>query len=132
MKRLSENLKLIRKKRWNISQDSFAKLMNSTRSKINSYENGGVEPSIAFMIQLQAYTNINVKDIFTSILVLEKIPQVPLSGEAKELTKMEDEESNYEQTFKDLNKFGYKLSKQFKSLEQRIENLEIVTKNLTN
>jgi len=78
MNRLALNLKLIRKERWRISQDRFGHLMDSTRSKINSYENGGVEPSIAFILKLQSYTKLSVKEIFYDELSPEQIPPYPL------------------------------------------------------
>jgi len=78
MHRLSINLNLIRKQRWRMSQDRFAQLLNSTRSKINSYENGGVEPSIAFILSLEKLTNISVHDLFYGVLKEEQIPPFPL------------------------------------------------------
>ena len=78
MQRLPINLKLIRKQRWRMSQDRFAQLLNSTRSKINSYENGGVEPSIAFIIGLEKLTKISVNELFYGVLKEEEIPPFPL------------------------------------------------------
>ncbi len=77
--RLAKNLKLIRKVRWRLSQDGFSELMDSTRSKINSYENGGVEPSIAFVLKLQSYTKLSVKEIFYEELLKEQVPPEPLA-----------------------------------------------------
>ncbi len=78
IKRLADNLKAVRKTRWRMSQDRFAQLLDSTRSKINSYENGGVEPSIAFILKLQQLTNVSAQQLFYGHLVLEQIPPFPL------------------------------------------------------
>ncbi len=124
MKRLPENLKLIRKQRWKMSQDKFAELIDSSRSKINSYENGGVEPSIDFMIQLEILTGINIKDLFSGELQLAKIPILPLSEEQGEVETFEEELPDYDQTFVDLKSYHTQITKRFQRLEKRIQSLE--------
>ncbi len=79
--RLAENIKLIRKQKWKLSQDRFASLLDSSRSKINSYENSGVEPSIAFMVKLQRLTGIPVARIFTDPIPIDSIPLEPIVEE---------------------------------------------------
>ncbi|MFK8102256.1 MAG: helix-turn-helix transcriptional regulator [Saprospiraceae bacterium] len=124
MSRLPENLKLIRKKRWRMSQDKFADLMGSSRSKINSYENGGVEPSIAFMVKLQVFSGISIKDIFIGELEFNKIPPLPLSEENNSLEKVEEELPSYDKGFLHLKYFHGQMTKRFQSLEKRIKTLE--------
>ncbi len=124
MSRLPENLKLIRKKRWRMSQDKFADLMDSSRSKINSYENGGVEPSIAFMVKLQIFSGISIKDIFIGELDFNKIPPLPLSKENEHTEKVEEELPNYDKGLLHLKHFYGQMTKRFQSLEKRIKILE--------
>ncbi len=82
--RLAENIKLIRKQKWKLSQDRFASLLDSSRSKINSYENSGVEPSIAFMVKLQGLTGISVSKIFTAPIPIDSIPLEPIIDNQRE------------------------------------------------
>lgn len=79
MNRLAENIKLIRKQKWKLSQDRFAALLGSSRSKINSYENSGVEPSISFMVKLQQLCGIPVANIYKFTINLDKLPPEPMN-----------------------------------------------------
>ncbi|MEM1322852.1 MAG: helix-turn-helix transcriptional regulator [Bacteroidota bacterium] len=123
MNNLAVNLKLIRKKRWNMSQERFAELLNSSRSKINSYENGGIEPSIEFMIRLQGLTGISIRDIFYSSIPLEDIPQAPLEVPDKDIVN--EDLINYEiENITELVDYDQKIKKRFRNIEERITDLE--------
>ena len=76
------------------------------------------------MVRLQAFTGLNVKDIFRSSLMLENIPPAPLSPEAEKIMRFEEEEPSYDQALTDLGNYHQKISKRFKSLEERIEQLQ--------
>ncbi len=130
MNNLAVNLKLIRKKRWNISQERFAELLNSSRSKINSYENGGIEPSIEFMIRLQGLTGISIRDIFYSSIPLEDIPQAPLDIPDKDIVN--EDLINYEiENITELIDYDQKIKKRFRNIEERISDLEGLVKPAT-
>lgn len=123
MSRLARNLKLIRKERWRISQDKFSQLMSSTRSKINSYENGGVEPSIAFILRLQAYTQLSVKELFYDLLAEDQIPPLPL--EAGEFFVAEPESECYEKAeIESVLKNQTKIMDRLKEMSTRIAGIE--------
>jgi len=112
--RLALNLKSIRKDRWRMSQDRFAQLFDSSRSKINSYENGGVEPSIAFILKLQELTNITVRDLFYNTVEIDEVPPFPLEkgqsfvrdseSQSEDISKMEQILQLQKQTLDILNK----------------------------
>lgn len=119
---LSSNLRLIRKKRWKLTQDQFADLMASTRSRINSYENGGIEPSIEFMILLQNFTSINIEDIYYLPLSLDDIPPLPNKGAPK---PVDDPTPDYiKQEGTELIDYDKRIKTRLKVIEDRLHALE--------
>ena len=125
MQRIIANLKLIRRERWNMSQEKFAQLMQSTRSKINSYENGTAKPGTKFLIQLRKYSGISVTDICESELKLEDVAKIPLSKENRKVTPIiYENQPNYDLALNDLNSYHNRMSNRIKTLEERVKTLE--------
>lgn len=130
MNRLAKNLKLIRKEKWRLSQDRFSTIMDSTRSKINSYENGGVEPSIAFVIKLQAYTNLSVQEIFYTELTYDQIPPYPLEGGQANKEAFGSNESASDLTdLEKLLKIQKGVQQQLSDLQEHVLNILDLIKN---
>lgn len=123
MNRLAENIKLIRKQKWKLSQDRFAVLLNSSRSKINSYENSGVEPSISFMVKLQQLTGISVAEIYGTPIPIDSIPPEPLEEENNP-DKIGTPDSQMAVGIKSLANFEEMLHSRFTYLESRISKIE--------
>jgi len=124
--RLAINLKSIRKERWRMSQDRFAQLFDSSRSKINSYENGGVEPSIAFILRLQQLTKIAAFDLFYGTLNIDQIPPFPLEvGQfyVEDIEKRENEKSDLEKLLayqKQTHELLLKLDQKIQSIQDQV------------
>ena len=120
--RLAINLKSIRKERWRMSQDRFAEFFDSSRSKINSYENGGVEPSIAFILRLEVLTSIPAMDLFYGSLNMEQIPPFPLEkGQSFVADSIKSHEEIIE--YKELVQFHRMTHKTLQKLEEKIESI---------
>ena len=125
MNRLSENLKLIRKQRWNLSQDRFAEYLDSSRSKINSYENAGVEPSIEFMLRLQSLTGFTIRELYSKTLEIESIPFQPLHPDQAPVFYAGPPDPTQEHDGQQLlENYHSLLEGKISRLERRIQNLE--------
>ncbi|AGX43998.1 helix-turn-helix domain-containing protein [Clostridium saccharobutylicum] len=56
---LGERIKLLRKDQ-GITQDQLAEYINVSRSSINGYENGGVEPSLSVLVKIADVFNVSL------------------------------------------------------------------------
>lgn len=77
---IPHNLKIIRGK-WRLSQESFAQMMDGTRSIISNYEMGQSLPSLEFMLRLSNLTGIPVDFLFYKQLREEDLPEQFLQAE---------------------------------------------------
>lgn len=63
--KLKNNIKELRFKDDQISQDDLAKALKVSRQTINAIENGRFNPSIVLAIQIAHYFNKNVEEVFS-------------------------------------------------------------------
>ncbi|MDR3595155.1 helix-turn-helix transcriptional regulator [Clostridium sp.] len=56
---LGERIKLLRNEQ-GITQDQLAEYINVSRSSVNGYENGGVEPSLSVLVKLADVFNVSL------------------------------------------------------------------------
>lgn len=77
MDKLPDNLKVIRK-RWNMSQEDFAKKMQVNRGVIAQYEGDKNKPPLVFMLLLENLTGIAIKNIVETEIKKLDIPERPL------------------------------------------------------
>ena len=126
---LAANLKLIRKKRWRLSQERFAELLNSSRSKINSYENGGIEPSIEFMLLLQSFSGLSIRDLVHNEVLLENVPEVPFDLLNKDVFLEDKAKYDSGEEISELITYDQKIKERFKYLEERLSGLEEIIKD---
>ena len=59
----NKNLKYLRKKERNLSQDALAEMLGISRSALVSYESGRAEPRLLVLIQIAHYFNISIEEL---------------------------------------------------------------------
>ena len=63
--KINNNIKELRFKDDQVSQDDLAKALKVSRQTINAIENGRFNPSIVLAIQIAHYFNKNVEEVFS-------------------------------------------------------------------
>lgn len=112
------NIKLIRKN-LGCTQQEFLRITNLTRGRLQSYEQGRVEPPFSLLIALQELTNISISDIIMKELKDEDFTR-DSSGEVglipyapKDFISRSDELYNFNE-----------LVREVKALREKIEGIE--------
>ncbi len=79
--KLGDNIFMIRKAKWKMTQGKFGEILGVSKSQIVSYEKSGVIPKIEFFLRLVEVSGIPVYDLCKRSIESSEIPDKPIQSD---------------------------------------------------